>query len=106
MPLFRVYKDIFLDIKNGSKTIEVRNRLIRGDKAVFLCGREVIRKDIKKVVQFNINDEFMKTNWKKIIPRAENIKEAKQKLLSIFPNNNEFYAYYITDLTNSKRSEK
>ncbi|HLC59318.1 MAG TPA: hypothetical protein VJH34_02235 [archaeon] len=95
MPLFRVYKDIFECVKDGSKKIEVRNRLIRGSEAVFMCGREVIRKKITDVKEFSLNDGFLSQKWKMIVPKAGNENEAKERLLNIFPDGEKFYAYFI-----------
>ena len=95
MPLFRMYKDIFECIKDGSKTIEVRNRLLKGDEAVFLCGKQVIRKHITETKQFDLDDNFLSQNWKKIVPTAENGEAARRRLLEIFPNETKFYAYFI-----------
>ena len=95
MPLLRVYKDIFENIKDGTKTIEVRNRLIRGDEAVFLCGRNVVRKRITGTKEFLIDDGFLLQNWKSIMPKAQDLESARNRLLEIFPNNNKFYAYFI-----------
>ncbi len=95
MPLFRVYKDIFQCIKDGSKTIEVRTRMLRGEDAVFLCGKEVVRKHIIATKEFSLNDGFLSQNWEKIVPTAENEEAARKRLLDIFPNETKFYAYFI-----------
>lgn len=95
MPLFRVYKDIFENIKDGSKNIEVRNRLLRGAEAVFLCGREVVRKQIVKTEEFSLDGSFLLENWKNIVPKAQSVEEARERLLKIFPRGKKFYAYFI-----------
>ena len=95
MPLFMVYKPIYECIEDGSKTIEVRNRYIRGDEAVFQCGRRILRKKITKVEKFTLEDPFYAENWKKIIPRASDLEDAKSKLLEIFPGSKELYGYFI-----------
>ena len=95
MPLFRIYKPIYECIEDGSKTIEVRNRMIRGDQAVFMCGRRILRKKILKVQRFTLGDGFFEKNWKKIIPKAQNLDGARCRLLEIFPGCEEFYGYFI-----------
>ena len=95
MPLFRVYGDIYDDIAAGRKTIEVRAWLKHGDTATFLSGTRVLRRKIVRVVPFHLGDGFFETNWKRIIPSAENEEAARAKLESIFPHSKEFYAYYI-----------
>ena len=95
MPLFRVYKDIFECIVDGSKTIEVRTRLLQGDTAVFLCGRNVFRKRIIKRQEFDLNDGFFEKNWSMITPKADSFQAAKKRLLEIFPNGTKFYAYFL-----------
>ena len=95
MPLFRVYKDIFECIADGSKTIEVRTRLLKGDTAVFQCGRSILRKKIVGRQQFNLGDGFLEKNWKLIVPRAASQQSARERLTSIFPNQTRFYAYFL-----------
>ncbi len=95
MPLFRVYKDIFECIVDGSKTIEVRTRLLRGDTAVFQCGRKILRKKITGRHEFELGDGFIEKNWKLIVPRAASQQSAGKRLNGIFPNQTKFYAYFL-----------
>jgi len=95
MPLFTVYKDIFDCISDGSKTIEVRTRLLKGDTAVFQCGRKIIRKKIAGRHEFNLGDGFFEENWKQILPQAESLGSAKRELSDILPNIKNLYAYFL-----------
>ena len=95
MPLFRVYKDIFQCITDGSKTIEVRSRHLNGEVAVFQCGRSIMRKEIMDVQEFVIEDGFFEKNWKKIIPKAADFQSASRRLSEIFPGQTKFYAYFL-----------
>ncbi len=95
MPLFRVYKDIFEFIADGSKTIEVRTRLLKGDTAVFQCGRSIIRKKITGRQEFVLGDGFLEKNWKRIVPRAASLQSARERLTGIFPDQTKFYAYFL-----------
>jgi len=95
MPLFRVYKPVFELLEAGSKTIEVRTRMLRGNEAVFQCGRRIIRKPIGSVVSFDLGDEFFQNNWQNISPQSKNVDEAEKFLLSIFPDGRHFYAYLL-----------
>ena len=95
MPLFRVYKDIFECIADGSKTIEVRTRLLEGDTAVFQCGRSILRKKIARRQEFNLDDGFLEKNWKLMMPGAANLQSARERLTGIFPSQTRFYAYFL-----------
>jgi len=95
MPLFRVYKPVFELLEDGSKTIEVRTRLLHGDNAVFQCGRRILRKPIGSVVPFDLGSEFFLNNWLKISPQSKSAVEAEKFLLSIFPDSRHFYAYLL-----------
>jgi len=95
MPLFRVYKDIFECIVDGSKTIEVRTRFLNGNTAVFQCGRSILRKKIIGKQEFSFGDDFFEKNWKLIVPRAASQQSARERLTSIFPDQTKFYAYFL-----------
>ncbi|MFH0829877.1 MAG: hypothetical protein V1887_01805 [Candidatus Aenigmatarchaeota archaeon] len=95
MPLFRVYKPVFETLEAGSKTIEVRTRLLHGENAVFQCGRRILRKSIGSVVPFDLGDEFFQNNWRKISPQSKDVAEAEKFILSIFPDSTHFYAYLL-----------
>lgn len=95
MPLFRVYKPVFELLEAGSKTVEVRTRLLHGDEAVFQCGRRILRKRIGGTVEFDLGDSFFAGNWPKISPQSKSAEEAEKFLLSIFPDGRHFYAYLL-----------
>ena len=95
MPLFRVYKDIFECIASGSKTVEVRTRLLEGDTAVFQCGRKILRKKIAGRQEFDIDDGFLEKNWKLVMPGAVSQQSARERLAIIFPDQTKFYAYFL-----------
>jgi len=95
MPLFQVYKDIFGCIADGSKTIEVRARLLKGDTAVFQCGRSILRKKIAGRQEFGLGDGFLEKNWKLIVPNATSLQSARERLTGIFPDQTRFYAYFL-----------
>jgi len=95
MPLFRVYRDIFECIADGSKTIEVRTRHLGGDTAVFQCGRSILRKKIKGRQEFDLGDGFLEKNWKLVVPGAASQQSAGERLTGIFPGQTRFYAYFL-----------
>ena len=95
MPLFQVYKDIFDCIADGSKTIEVRTKLLKGDTAVFQCGRSIIRKKIAGRQEFDLGDGFLKKNWKLILPKEISAQSTKERIISIFPGQTRFCAYFL-----------
>ena len=95
MPLFRVYKDIFECIADGSKTIEVRTRLLKGDTAVFQCGRSILRKRIARRQKFDLGDGFFEKNWKLVVPMAASSQAARERLTGKSPDQPTFYAYFL-----------
>jgi ASC-1-like (ASCH) protein len=72
-----VKKQVFDWIRTRQKTIELRRgRAREGDKAVFQCGRNILRGIIAKKEQGNLTDVLRQDNYKNIIPIAYCLEEA------------------------------
>ena len=82
-----VNKDIFLDIKNGRKTVETRAatekyRIIKaGDTLILVCGKEKLNKKIKKVKIFKTIKTLIRVYpLKKIMPDLSSVEEWQKEL--------------------------
>ena len=72
----------FLEVKERSKTIETRaatpkhRKIKSGDVLIFVCGKERLRRKVKKVRYFkSINSMVKSVNYKKIMPSLKSPKE-------------------------------
>ena len=79
-------KQILDDIKSGLKIVETRaatdkyKKMQVGDAITFVCGKERLEKEIKKVEWFPTRGAmFKKIPFKQIFPRAATEKEAKEQ---------------------------
>lgn len=78
-------KQIFDDIKKRIKTVETRaatkkfKNIQKGDKIIFICGKNKFQMTAKKVMYFKSVDSMIKSiNFKKILPRVKNADELKK----------------------------
>jgi len=56
-----VEKEVFEWIRTGQKTIELRKgKAMKGDLAVFQCGRNILRRKIVKKEEDNLTDVLRK----------------------------------------------
>lgn len=74
----------FLEIKHRLKTIETRaatpryRKIENGDVLVFVCGKERLRRRVKRVRFFkSINSMTKVISYKKIMPSLKSSKEMK-----------------------------
>ena len=97
MPLFRTKKEPFEWISLGKKTIDVRKGIPRrGEIAVYLSGRNVIKKRILKTETGKLSEVVQLNNFRQIIPSAETIEDAIIYLRRLYDSyENIFTAYYI-----------
>lgn len=75
-------KDIFLQIKNGQKTVETRAATIKhknikkGDILIFVCGNDKIEKEVLKASIFKSIDQMLKRyKIKQIMPSVKTRQE-------------------------------
>lgn len=101
VPVFRTKKEAFEWLKNGRKTIDVRKGVPwRGENAVYLCGRNVLRLKISKREMGRIEDVVRSDNYRLIIPSAGTIDEAVDYLRRLYCGyDGVFTAYHVFSLT-------
>jgi len=97
LPLFRTKKEPFEWISSGKKTIDVRKgNPRRGEIAVYLSGRNVLKKKILKTETGKLSEVVQLNNFRQIIPSAETIEDAIIYLRRLYDSyQNIFTAYYI-----------
>jgi len=78
-------KDIFLQIKNGQKTVETRAATIKhknikkGDILIFVCGNDKIEKEILKASLFKSISQMLKYyKIKQIMPSVKTKQEMEK----------------------------
>ncbi len=103
MPLFMVKKENFDWIRSGRKRVEVRKRRMeKGDKAVFLCSKWMLKGKIIRKEQGKLSDVVNDSNFRDVIPIAKNLKEALLYIEKLYgTSEDEFTAYYFK-LTSKK----
>ena len=85
MPLFRTKKEPFEWISSGKKTIDVRKgNPRRGEIAVYLSGRNILKKKISRTETGKLREVVHLNNFKQIIPSAETIDDAIIYLLKLY----------------------
>lgn len=96
--MFLIKKKYFKAIKNGSKTVDLRKltkareNIKPGDEAVFVCGRDVLRKEIEKTTRGSLDKITKKIDFKKIVPWAKSKKDFVNSIKEIYPEEKEFIA--------------
>ena len=100
MPLFRTKKEPFEWISSGKKTIDVRKgNPRRGEIAVYLSGRNVLKKKISRTETGKLSEVVQLNNFRQIIPSAETIEGAIIYLRRLHDSYADvFTAYYIEAL--------
>lgn len=75
-------KNNFLEIKRGLKTVETRaateryQNIKRGDRLIFVCGKERLEKTVKKARIFRSIPEMVRViHRKKIMPSVNSLRE-------------------------------
>ncbi len=97
MPLFRTKKEPFEWISSGKKTIDVRKGIPRrGEIAVYLSGRNVLKKQISRTETGTLTEVVQLDNFRQIIPSAESVEDAIIYLRRLYGSCEDiFTAYYI-----------
>jgi len=101
LPLLRTKKEVFIWLKEGKKTIDVRKgKPYRGDFAYFFSGPYQLQLRIIKKETGLLTDLVHFDNFKCIIPRAETPLEAIRYLRRIYSDyEGVFTAYYVSQET-------
>jgi ASC-1-like (ASCH) protein len=92
-----VKKENFEWIRSGRKGIDVRKRKKeKGDKAVFLCSKWMLKGKIIRKEQGKLSDVVNESNFRDIVPVAKNLKEAIAYIGRLYgAGEEEFTAYYF-----------
>ena len=96
-----IKKRLFEQHKSGKKDVELRsvkpqwrNSKIE-DKAVLLCGRNILRRRITKIHRGSLARIFKDVDYKRIFPEAETIFEAVHETRKLYPQEGEFMAFEL-----------
>jgi ASC-1-like (ASCH) protein len=80
-----VKKEAFEWIKTGQKTIELRRGKAKaGDRAIFQCGRNILKGIIISKDEGNLLALLHNFNFKEIIPAANSIEEATAYIKKLY----------------------
>jgi ASC-1-like (ASCH) protein len=98
VPLFLTIKEVFIWIKKGEKTIDVRKGNPKhGDIAVIQSGPTAcLRMHILKKETGRLREVIREDNYRQIIPTAKNLQEALNYLQRFYGSEEGiFTAYYL-----------
>jgi ASC-1-like (ASCH) protein len=97
MPLFMVKRESFEWVRSGRKCVEVRKRRMeKGDEAVFLCSKWMLKVKIVRKEQGKLSDVVNGSNFRDVIPVAKNLREALSYIERLYgKSEDEFTAYYF-----------
>jgi ASC-1-like (ASCH) protein len=96
MPAFLTKKQVFEWIRTGEKTIELRSgKCLNGDKIAFLNGqRQCVKGRILRKREGRFEDVLNADTFRKIVPTAKSLDEARAFVKQIYPLvNGTFTAY-------------
>jgi ASC-1-like (ASCH) protein len=100
LPVFRTKKEAFQWLKTGKKTIDIRKgEPLRGEIAVYLSGRSVLRMKITKRETGRIEEVVRLDNFRFVIPSAVTVEEAISYLRQLYYSyDGVFAAYHVAPL--------
>jgi len=100
LPVFRTKKEAFEWLKTGKKTIDVRKGdPCRGEIAVYLSGRKVLRLKITKREIGRLEEVVRLDNYRLVIPSAVTVECAVAYLRQLYDGyDGVFTAYYVVRL--------
>ncbi len=100
LPVFRTKKEAFEWLSSGKKTIDVRKGdQFRGEFAVYLSGRNVLRMKIVKRETGKLDEVVRSDNYRLVIPSALFLDDALAYLRGLYVEyNGIFCAYYVVPL--------
>ena len=102
MPLFMVKRETFDWIRSGRKRVEVRKRRMeKGDDAVFLCSKWMLKGKIVRKEQGRLCDVVNGSNFRDVVPVAKDLGEALSYIERLYgKSEDEFTAYYFRPTSN------
>jgi ASC-1-like (ASCH) protein len=98
MPLFMARKEVFMWLKAGIKTIDVRKgKPLKGEVAVFQSGASHLEFPIIKKETGRLTEVITQENFRAIVPTARNLSDALGYLQAIYgTEEGVFTAYHLT----------
>lgn len=107
MPLLLTKKEIFIWLKEGKKTIDVRKgKPRRGDIAYFVSGPNKLQLKIRKKETGSLSEVLRSDNYRFVIPNAETLVEAVSYVRGLYGDcDGVFTAYYVYPLTQIRFSQ-
>lgn len=104
MPTFFIKKEVYEWIKLTKKTVELRKGKPRnGEKIAFLSGRnKMIRGRILRKREGKLEELLNIQTYKKIVPCAKNLEEAKAFIKKIYPSTEDLFTAYEFEVETKK----
>jgi ASC-1-like (ASCH) protein len=99
-PTFLINKEVYEWIRTKQKTIELRRgKPQNGDKIAFLSGRnESVNGKILRKHEGKLEEVLNAATYKKIIPTANSLAEAKDFIKQIYPQTHGTFTTYEFEL--------
>jgi ASC-1-like (ASCH) protein len=99
MPFFLAKKEVYLWLRDGKKTIDVRKgKPWVGDLAIFQSGPYQLRRSIVKTETGKLTEVITENNYRQVIPPAPTLQAALNYLHEIYgPCEGPFTAYYLKE---------
>ena len=98
MPFLYARKEVFVWLKQGRKTIDVRRGMPkRGEFAVFQCGPEVLRLRIVAREAGGLAEVVRVDNFLKVIPDAVSLEAALGYVQGLYPDYGGVFTAYLLE---------
>jgi hypothetical protein len=95
MPLFMAKREVFLWLKAGAKTIDVRKGAPwNGDTAKFQCGPNYLELPIVKKETGRLSEVIRQDNYTAVIPTARSLEEARDYLRRLYGGEDGVFTVY------------
>lgn len=97
MPLLLTRKEIFIWLKEGKKTVDIRKgKPRRGDIAYFVSGPNKLQLKIAKKETGCLSELLRSDNFRCVIPNVETLAEAVSYMRGLYGDyGGVFTAYYV-----------
>ena len=105
MPAFLTKKEVFEWIRTGRKNVELRRGKVQnGDAITFLNGRnESLSGRILRKKEGPLEDVLNAMNYKRIIPTAKNLDDAKAFIRRLYPTTKGTFTAYEFEIEETKQ---
>jgi hypothetical protein len=101
VPVFRTKKEAYDRLRSGKKIMDVRKgKPIRGQIAVYLSGRKVLRLKIVRSETGSLHEIVRMDNFRLIVPSSDSIDNAVSYVEAFYLGySGVFTAYYVEPLS-------